>query len=66
MIFKSLVLKQIIKPLNVSERYRKLLLIEEIFFVLKASSKIEVSDTLLHYYTLRWVLYDMTSCSQLG
>ena len=42
------------------------LLIEEIFFVLKASSNIQVSDTLLHDYTLRWVLYDMTSCSQLG
>ena len=63
-----MVLKQIVQPLNVSvkfvsfhhERYRKRLLIEEIFFVLKASSNIQVSDTLLHDYTLRWVLYDMT------
>ena len=66
--FQSLVLKQIIKSLNASvkfvlfhhERYRKLLLIDEIFFVLKACSNIQVSSTPLRDYTLRWVLYDIT------
>ena len=33
---------------------------EEIVFVLKASSNIQVSYTLLHDYTLRWLLFDIT------
>ena len=33
---------------------------EDIVFVLKASSNIQVSYTLLHDFTSQWVLYDIT------